>query len=140
MADDILIKVDKMSMAQSLDVRVPLLDHWLIEKVMKIPTSGLINRAGRKISLKQAIRCVVPHSVLQIKKQGFDAPVAYWLRTDLKELTGEILLSSNNGAGNTINQQKVASLWKKIEKGEWHTGIEKRIWTMLAFEVWRQAN
>ena len=92
LADDILTKVDKMSMAVSLEARVPLLDHKLIEFAARVPSSLKLRRGVSKYLLRQVLDRRVPRAILDGPKHGFTAPVAEWLRGSLKGLATELLL------------------------------------------------
>ena len=92
LADDILTKVDKMSMAVSLEARVPLLDHKLIEFAARVPSSLKLRRGRSKHLLRQVLERRVPRSIFDGPKHGFTAPIAEWLRGPLKGMATELLL------------------------------------------------
>ncbi len=91
LVDSILAKVDSMSMANSLEVRVPFLDHRLVEFAAKIPAKLKLNGLVNKYILKRAMKDKLPSSILKRTKAGFDIPIGKWLRTDLKKLMTDIL-------------------------------------------------
>src|SRR4029079_4745011 len=88
---DILTKVDRMSMAVSLEARAPLLDHKLIDFVTKIPASLKLLGNETKHILKRAVRDLVPHEILNRPKQGFGVPVQEWINLQLKDRMQEVL-------------------------------------------------
>jgi asparagine synthase (glutamine-hydrolysing) len=88
---DMLVKVDRMSMANSLEARVPMLDHELVELAATIPAGLKLKRWDKKHMLKRAGSRVVPMRILRRKKQGFNVPVNVWLAGELRELAMETL-------------------------------------------------
>ena len=88
---DILTKVDRMTMANSLEARVPLLDHELIEFVQTIPASLKLKGATTKYIFKKALEGIVPHEILYREKQGFGVPVGDWINSQLKDRIHGIL-------------------------------------------------
>jgi asparagine synthase (glutamine-hydrolysing) len=82
---DILTKVDRMSMASSLETRSPLLDHKLIEYVTRIPSSLKLKGRETKYIFKQSIRDLVPNEILHREKQGFGVPISEWINVQLKD-------------------------------------------------------
>ncbi len=123
MRDDILVKVDRASMAVSLEAREPLLDHRLAELAWTLPVSMKIRNDSGKWILKKVLRRCLPDALVDREKQGFGLPVAEWLRGPLRDWA-ESLIPRENGT------------WKKHLAGENHEG---RLWTMLMFEAWKAA-
>ena len=93
--DDLLALTDKMSMASSLECRVPLLDHELVEFAARMPSELKINRLRLKYIFKKAMAPLLPTKILHRKKRGFGAPVGSWLRGELRPLSLEILSETN---------------------------------------------
>src|SRR5437016_13188529 len=93
LVDDILVKVDRASMANSLEVRCPLLDHRLMELIAQIPSGLKLHHGQGKYIFKKALAPVLPQSILQRRKLGFAVPLAAWFRTDLKDFTYDAVLS-----------------------------------------------
>jgi asparagine synthase (glutamine-hydrolysing) len=91
LADDILVKVDRMSMATSLETRAPFLDTDVMELAFSMPGDLKIRNGTRKYVLKQAVREVVPAEILQRRKEGFSIPMKNWLRHELKPLMTSLL-------------------------------------------------
>ena len=121
--DDILVKVDRASMAVSLEAREPLLDHRLVELAWSLPLSMKIREDRGKWVLKQLLRRHLPDALVDREKQGFALPVAEWLRGPLRDWAESLL-----------PRQDV--LWKRHLAGENH---ERDLWTMLMFESWKAA-
>jgi asparagine synthase (glutamine-hydrolysing) len=130
------MKVDKMSMAHGLEVRVPLLDHKVVELAMRIPTGLKINGNDRKLILKQSMNRVVPDKFMERQKQGFSAPIEQWLKEDLREIFSDLLLSKNIRRSGMFDQKEVGKLWRTFEKNCLHVGLAKRLWTLLCYETW----
>src|SRR4029077_10420204 len=85
LVDDILVKVDRASMANSLEVRCPLLDHKLMELIAQIPSSLKLRNGQGKYIFKKSLQKILPPEILNRRKKGFSMPVAEWLRGELKE-------------------------------------------------------
>jgi asparagine synthase (glutamine-hydrolysing) len=91
LADDILFKLDRASMAASLEARVPYLDHELVEYAFRIPDRWKLRGLVGKWILRRAFRGNLPTSILRRRKSGFSVPIAAWLRGDLRALTSDLL-------------------------------------------------
>ena len=89
--DDILTKADRMSMAHSLEARVPYLDTALVELAARLPSDVKLRRFSKKWILKRALADHVPPAILQAKKRGFNVPVATWLRGELHDMVADVL-------------------------------------------------
>lgn len=132
--DDILAKVDRASMANSLEVRAPLLDHRLIELTTRIPSSLKLKGATGKYIFKKALESSLPAEVLYRKKMGFAVPLASWLRQDLKLMAEDLLLSSQPDS--LLDRRGVELLWKQHQ-----SGLRDRstpLWTILMYRLWRR--
>jgi len=130
--NDVLTKVDRMSMRASLETRVPLLDHRLVEFAAKIPSRLKIRRGIGKHILKHVMAPFLPPEVFEKRKQGFSVPLSIWLRTDLRE---DILdtLSGGNRHG-FFNQRAVERLTEAFFRGD--ASRDYQVWTLYAFELW----
>jgi asparagine synthase (glutamine-hydrolysing) len=93
--NDMLVKVDLMSMANSLEVRVPFLDHDLVNFIFSLPSEYKISSAGRKIILREKFRDLLPEELLNRPKHGFEVPLLKWFRTELKNLIDKELLGES---------------------------------------------
>jgi asparagine synthase (glutamine-hydrolysing) len=134
LTDDILAKVDRASMAVSLEVRAPLLDHKLMETVATIPSSlKLLGRSGKYI-FKKAMAPVLPQEILERKKQGFAVPLDRWFREDLRDLTYEALFSSNDGI---LNPSFLRKIWGQHQNRQYNRSAH--LWSVLMFRKWREA-
>jgi asparagine synthase (glutamine-hydrolysing) len=134
LADDILTKVDKMSMAVSLEARVPLLDHKLIEFAARVPTSLKLRRGVSKYLLRRALDRSVPARLLEGPKHGFTAPIGDWLRGPLKKLASDLLLDGHLRERGLFNAQAVAELWTDHQRGR--RDHRHRLWSLVMLELW----
>jgi asparagine synthase (glutamine-hydrolysing) len=131
--DDILAKVDRASMAVSLEVRAPLLDHQLMERVAAIPSSLKLRGRTGKYIFKKALAPLLPPETLYRNKQGFAVPLAQWFRAELRELTYETIFSSNDGILDLAYLRKV---WQQHQKGVYDRSAH--LWAVLMFRKWQQ--
>ncbi len=133
---DCLVKVDRMSMANSLEVRSPILDHVFIETIATIPSRLKFKGQEKKYILKQALKPYLPDSILYRKKQGFEVPLDRWFRNDLKELAQDTLLSSRSLQRGFFNPERLTTMWRQHQAGIRNFGTN--FWTLLMFELWYQ--
>jgi len=132
--DDLLVKVDIASMANSLEARSPFLDHKLMEFAAALPPHLKLNGIQSKYLLKKAFSSVLPRSVLYRKKMGFGVPIDRWLRNELKELTYQILLEKRTVERGLFKEQAVRMLIDEhmLKRAD----NSYRIWALLFMEVW----
>ena len=134
LTDDILAKVDRASMAVSLEVRAPLLDHQLMEEVARIPPSlKLRGRCGKYI-FKKAVEPMLPQGVLDRKKQGFAIPLDRWFRKDLRDMAQEALFGSDDGI---LNMSFLKRVWDEHQKGTYNRSAH--LWAVLMYRKWKEA-
>ncbi|MCW6037234.1 asparagine synthase (glutamine-hydrolyzing) [Spirulina subsalsa FACHB-351] len=131
---DILPKVDRASMANSLEVRVPLLNHTLVEYVAQIPHSMKLHGLTTKYILKQTMKNHLPPQVLRRGKKGFNMPVAKWFTSDLRPLLEEMLSPTRLQAEGFFNVSYVQKLLREHLQGK--QDHRKLLWTLLVFELW----
>jgi asparagine synthase (glutamine-hydrolysing) len=134
MVDDILVKVDRMSMAVSLETREPLLDHRLLEFAATVPSSLKLRGKTRKYLLRRVLRPRVPASILERGKQGFEPPTGEWLRGPLAEMTHELLLDGRLRDRGMFEGRAIARLWDEHRTGR--RDHRERLWTLLMLELW----
>ena len=134
LVDDILVKVDRASMANSLEVRSPLLDHVLMELMARMPSSLKLKGGVGKYIFKKSLEGVLPHKILTRRKQGFGVPVAGWFRKDLRE-TAEDVLFQDDPMG-VLNSKAIADLWKKHQSGV--RDFSTPLWAILMFRLWQE--
>jgi asparagine synthase (glutamine-hydrolysing) len=134
LVDDILTKVDRASMAVSLEVRVPLLDHKFMEFMAAIP-SGLKLRDGQgKYLFKQAVRPTLGDEIVDRRKMGFSVPLEEWFRGPLKELTEDTLFAPDSFIRSVLDMDQVRRLWRSHLGG--YGSFDSMIWAVLMLEQW----
>jgi len=132
--DDILTKVDRMSMAVSLEARVPLLDHRIVEFAMNLPPHMKLNGSRTKSILRNAVKRLVPDLVLEKPKQGFSIPMKHWLRSSLKPMMLDLLSKDSLNKQGYFDHQVVATWIKDHLDGR--TNHSHRLWALMVFEMW----
>lgn len=135
MVEDILMKVDKMSMAHSLEVRVPILDHQVVEYAFSLATNLKMDAVSRKKALKASAADLIPSEFFERKKQGFSVPLRSWLLRELKDHVDQYLLNPSRNSG-MFNQREVVRLWNRFESGSLRVDLSHQLWSLLAFEMW----
>jgi asparagine synthase (glutamine-hydrolysing) len=132
--EDILVKVDRASMACSLEVRAPFLDYELVEFVMNLPSSLKLRRFTSKYLLKKVMKGRLPNEVIYRKKKGFGVPIAKWVKGPLRELFGDLLSFDRIKKEGFLNPSYVSSLLQDhlVNKKD----NRKQLWTLLVWELW----
>ena len=134
---DILTKVDRMSMANSLELRAPLLDHHFAEWVARLSSKWKLRSGEPKYILKRlAERLGVPREVLYRKKQGFSMPLVHWFRQKPMPALLEILLEPRTVQRGYLNQRGVRHLMLEHRQGIRDRSYE--LWHLLVFELWHR--
>lgn len=134
LVDDILAKVDRMSMAVSLEARVPLLDHKLIEFAARVPSSLKLRRGVSKYLLRRVLDRHVPRSIVDGGKHGFTAPIGEWLRGPLKGMASDLLLSGRLDRRGLFCAPTLRRLWEEHQQRR--RDHQHRLWAMLMLELW----
>jgi asparagine synthase (glutamine-hydrolysing) len=135
LCDDILVKVDRASMAVSLEVRCPVLDHVFMEKAARIPAALKIVGRERKWIFKKALEKMLPPEVLYRPKMGFSMPVEEWLRGDLREFARELLLEGE-GTRAFFRREEVERLWQRHQSKVGNHQSE--LWILMMFNLWHR--
>jgi len=134
MVDDILVKVDRASMAVSLELRSPLLDHRIVEFAWSLPLEQRIGPGGGKYVLRRLLDRYVPRTLTERPKRGFNVPIAEWLRGPLRPWAEELLDPARLREQGLLNPGEVRRLWHQHLAG-W--GNRKNIvWSLLMFQAW----
>ena len=133
---DCLTKVDRASMATSLEVRVPLLDHRIVAFAWSLPTSYKIRADGGKWLLRQVLYKYVPKQLFDRPKMGFGVPIDAWLRNDLRDWA-EDLLAPHSLELRGLNPAPIREAWRSHISGRENRQYE--IWTILMFQAWMQS-
>jgi len=134
LVDDILAKVDRMSMAVSLEARVPFLDHELVEFAARIPSSLKLRGFNRKYILKKAIGHLVPKKILTRGKEGFSIPMKNWLREELKPMMLDFLSEARLRRQGWFNPKYVSHLVQEHLQGQ--ANHSHRLWPLIVFQMW----
>jgi asparagine synthase (glutamine-hydrolysing) len=134
MRGDILLKADKMTMAHSLELRVPFLDKAVFEIASKIPTSLKTANGTTKYILRKAAEGIVPDHVLDRKKLGFPVPIRHWLKNEMNDWAKKIIRESNTD--HLINKAYLLKLLEDHCQNK--ADNSRKIWTVLMFMVWHQ--
>ncbi|MGM0609114.1 MAG: asparagine synthase (glutamine-hydrolyzing) [Candidatus Muiribacteriota bacterium] len=133
--DDILVKVDRASMANSLEVRVPILDHKFVEFAASLPSGMKLKGKDSKYILKKASSQKLPEEILNRKKMGFSVPMSLWLKKDLKDLFEKILFSEKEKEiDNFFNQTYIKEKWFNHLKGS--EDNSQFLWCLISFYLW----
>ena len=135
LVDDILVKVDRMSMATSLETRVPFLDHRFVEFSATIPSRLKLQGKNTKYLLKKAMEDVLPPQILNRGKEGFSIPIKNWLKEDLKPLMLEVLDQQKIKREGFFNANYVEQLKKEHLSGK--ENHSHRLWSMMVFGIWQ---
>jgi len=133
---DILTKVDRMSMATSLEVRVPLLDHKLIDFVTKVPASLKLAGTETKHLLKRVARDLIPSEILDRPKQGFGIPIEQWINNQLRDQIRETLREPRTRQRGYVNSNYVDLILDEHHKGRRDHSFP--LWSLLILELWHR--
>ncbi len=133
---DILVKVDRMSMAHSLEVRAPILDKKVIEFAASLPARLKYRQGEKKYIMKQGLSKVLPDSILYRKKMGFSVPLDDWFTGELKELASSTLFSAESGLGHFFNMGEIKKIWETHQSKK--RSYAAVLWSFLMFELWYQ--
>jgi asparagine synthase (glutamine-hydrolysing) len=134
LVDDMLTKVDRTSMAHSLEVRVPLLDHELVEWMSLVPSRWKVRRLELKHLLKQVALEMLPRSIVTRPKAGFHVPVPVWLKGELRPLLDEQLGAATITRQGVFDPAYVAQLVYEHMAGR--TDYSRNLWGLLMFGLW----
>jgi asparagine synthase (glutamine-hydrolysing) len=130
---DILTKVDRMTMAHSIEARPPLIDHRIVEFAATVPAHFRLHNGRTKHLFKQAMRGVLPDHIIDRPKQGFAVPLAQWLRKDLAVFARDILLSPSARERGVFDLRHVERLLQLNDRGR---SLDLQLWTILSLELW----
>ena len=136
--DDILVKVDRMSMASSLEIRSPLLDHHVVEYMARLSKNRKYTQFGNKILLRELAQRYLPHNILHRPKQGFAIPLGAWLQRELKPMLNEVLAPerlSRRGIFEPIHVKKMLADHQGNRRD-----YSQQLWAMLVLELWLERN
>ena len=132
--EDLLVKEDRMTMAASLEGRVPFLDVELMEYVASIPSSLKAYNLTTKYIFKEAMRPLLPSAIIDRRKHGFGVPVGEWFKNELKPYATEVFQDSRTQQRGFFNNEYVMSLLNTHQEGL--QDFSPQLWTLLMFELW----
>jgi asparagine synthase (glutamine-hydrolysing) len=135
--DDILVKVDRASMAVALEVRAPLLDHRVLEFAWRLPLAAKVHGGRGKIALRQLLSRYVPEKLFERPKTGFAVPIYQWLRGPLRDWAENLLDERRLEREGYLRPDLIRNLWQSLLNGssEWAHGGEL-LWSVLMFQAW----
>ena len=136
LVDDILTKVDRMSMAVSLEARVPLLDHRIVEFALNLPPQMKLNGRTTKTILRRAMTGRLPQEVLEKPKEGFSIPLKHWLRRELRPLMNDLLAPQTIRRRGYFDPDCISG-WIK-EHQEQRANHSHRLWALMVLELWHR--
>ncbi len=134
--DDLLMKADKMTMANGLELRVPFLDHELVEFAATLQDDWKLGGKGGKTLLRRAMRGVLPNAIIDRPKKGFPIPIASWLRGPLRQFARENLLARDAACGRYMDSAAVNRIVDEHEQGR--VDRSQEVWALLVFEFWHR--
>jgi len=134
--DKYLTKIDRMSMANSLEVRVPFLDHRVVEFASSIPAGLKLRNRKTKYILKKAMKGILPEEILKKNKGGFNVPLGKWIREDLKGFALEYLSPERIKREKIFNYDFIRQIIDDHFSGK--SNNRQLIWPLVAFEFWYQ--
>ncbi|HEU4523045.1 MAG TPA: asparagine synthase (glutamine-hydrolyzing) [Thermoanaerobaculia bacterium] len=133
---ELLMKQDQMSMAASVESRVPFLDHLLAEHVIGLPAESKVRRWQTKLVLREALRDIIPAEILTRRKMGFPVPVGSWLRNSFGTLVDEFVTSPRAEARSLFDSNAVRQLAAEHRSGQLPHGT--KLWLLLNLEIWQR--
>ncbi len=137
LVDDILVKVDRMSMAVSLETRVPILDHKLVEFAYSLPGDLKLKGMTTKWIFKKTMERLLPRQNIYRPKEGFSIPMKHWLRKDLKDLLLDYLNQKRIFEGGLFNFEPIEKMIDAHLKQR--QNFSHQLWALLVFEIWRES-
>ena len=132
---ELLMKQDQMSMAASIESRVPFLDHKLAEFTARMPREMKLRGGTTKWILREAMKDILPPEILDRPKMGFPVPVGRWFRGEFKHMVDEYVLGERAMARGIFNEPFVRNLVAEHNAGENH---DERLWSLVNFEIWQR--
>ncbi|MGH8267969.1 MAG: asparagine synthase (glutamine-hydrolyzing) [Steroidobacteraceae bacterium] len=136
MTDDVLVKVDRMSMAHSLEVRAPLLDHRILEFAARLAASAKMSAKRGKLPLRLLAARRLPDRVHELPKRGFSPPAAHWLRGELQPLAQEVLFDRQSLLAQVLDRTKLGQVWREHQDGSRDHHV--LLWGLMMLGLWEK--
>ena len=137
MTDDVLVKVDRMSMAHSLEVRAPLLDYRILEFAARLPSALKMNHREGKLPLRKLAAQRLPAEICGLPKRGFSIPAAQWLRGELRPLVEDALSNTRGLAAEVLRADTLQGLWREHLSGARDHSVF--LWGLMMLGMWQRA-
>jgi len=138
MVEDILVKVDRMTMLNSLETRCPLLDHELVELAFQLPADLKMKNGINKYLLKKLLDGYVPSNIINRRKQGFALPLTHWFNNELYEFANDLIFSDVMKESGFFNMKEVRKIYSIHKSGR--RNMSYKLWLLLAFSIWLKKN
>lgn len=138
MTDDVLVKVDRMSMAHSLEVRAPLLDYRILEFAARLPSALKMNGREGKLPLRQLAAKRLPEEIRTLPKRGFSIPAAEWLRGPLRPLVEQSLSEQHGLPSETLRPQALRKMWSEHLSGARDHSVF--LWGLMMLGMWQRTS
>ena len=136
--DNILHKLDRASMAASLETRIPLLDHRIVEYALRIPLEIKIKDGQGKWPIRQVLYKYLPKEITERPKQGFSVPIEDWLRGPLKQWASELLDKNRLIKEGFFDAEMITQIWDEHLSGK--RRFQNYLWNILVFQQWLNKN
>ncbi|MCD6733540.1 MAG: asparagine synthase (glutamine-hydrolyzing) [Burkholderiaceae bacterium] len=137
MTDDVLAKVDRMSMAHSLEVRSPLLDYRILEFAARLPSALKMDRHRGKLPLRALARRRLPAGLLDLPKRGFSIPAAKWLREELRPMAEVLLFDGRSASLAALDRARLQAMWREHVAGSRDHSVF--VWAVMMLALWEDA-
>jgi asparagine synthase (glutamine-hydrolysing) len=132
--DDLLVKADKMTMAASIELRVPFLDHRMIEFAAKLPMALKIKNGETKFLLKKVMEPYLPKAIIYRPKKGFPVPIRQWFQQGLAQMAQDLVLDKQSTVSTFINGRVAADMLHAHQNGQMDAADE--LWSLVVLEQW----
>ena len=136
LVDNILVKVDRMSMAASLETRVPLIDHKIVEFIFRIPGNLKMRGMTTKWIFKKTMERLLPRENIYRKKEGFSIPVKHWLKNELKDMMLDCLSEKRIREAGYFNFKAIERMIAAHLQGK--ANYSHQLWALMVFEIWKE--
>ncbi len=137
--EDIMTKVDRMSMAHALETRAPLLDYRVVEFAGSLPPEWKLKNGEGKYFLKKVLEPLLPHEILYRSKQGFSVPIGAWFRGRLQAMMEKVLFSKQALERGYFEPQFLKELWQRhLRARKWEIDLSPHLWALFVLELWHR--